>query len=57
MVNILGNCAYVYIAKKPTSHYLKRSAKKQSDAVKDTSTLARQHVNSAHTLHQGLQPF
>lgn len=51
MVNILGNCMYVYIATKPTSHYLKHSAKKQSDAVKDASTLARQYVNSAHTLH------
>lgn len=51
MVNILGNCVYVYIAIKPTSHCLKRSAKKQFDAVEDSSTLARQHVNPAHTLH------
>lgn len=48
---MLGNYLYVYIATKPTSHYLKRSAKKQSDAVEDASTLARQHVTSAHTLH------
>lgn len=51
MVKILGNCVYVYFATKPTLHYLKRSAKKQSDAVEDASTLARQHANSAHTLH------